>query len=191
MAYNKTNIFLLIIFTSWLVCGLPILNIFNTINVRNIVNLENIENNENNEKNEKHNVNTNEKYNEKKDDFAVYDYEFMILEKNYTINATITKHILIYNTTTQYYTAEIEISYKNNFDNHYLCKIDINPPKQTSNIYIQNFIYYEYNLGKPINLICNNKKCINKIYYKHENKFHYFNCDVKYEKNENDFKNEF
>jgi hypothetical protein len=179
MAYNKTNILLTIIFTSWLVCGLPILNIFNTINVRNIVNLENNENNENNEKS-----------NEKKDDFSVYDYEFMIFEKNYTINAIITKHILIYNSTTQYYTAEIEMSYKNNIDNHYLCKIDINPPKQTSNIYIQNFIYYEYNLGKPINLICNNKKCIHKIYYKHENKFHYFNCDVKYEKNENDFKTE-
>lgn len=166
-------VIILIIFTIHLTYGLPIFKIFNSINIRNVVNFESI--NENN--NEKNNKNNNEKNIEKYNNFDIIN---VILDNNYTINATVTKHSLIYNPTTTYFSGEVILSYNNNFDKHYYCKININPENHKSSKDIQNYIYYEFNLSKLINLTCNNEKCIFKTYYKYQYNFNYFICDIKY-----------
>jgi hypothetical protein len=174
----KVFIFITIIFSSLIVYGLPIFKIFNSINIRNVINIENENINEKN-------VNENNK-NNKNNNFNNIEYNLIVLQNNYTINATVCKHILIYNPITQFYTGEIVISYNNNFDKNFYCKININPPEQRTSKYIQNYIYYEFNLGKSINLTCDNKKCIFKTYYEYEYRFNYFQCNIKNEIHIND-----
>ena len=180
------------ILTVHLVYGLPILKMFNSINIKKIVNeyieneyvdvdvdVEHIENEYKNY-NEKHNENYNKNYYTK--NFDNYDYNSVILEDNYTCNSVVTKHSISFNPITEYFNGEIMLWIYNNI----YCIININPPKQISSTYIQNYIYYEFNLGKTINLICNKTECIFKTYYKYTYKFNYFMCDITNQKYIND-----
>jgi len=91
---------------------------------------------------------------------------FIIVNNNYyNINATVVKHIMMYNTNTYYFTGSVILKYMNNIDANYYCKIDIDMKDQKRNDIIYNFIYKYYNLSRNnIQLYCNNKECINKLY---------------------------
>ena len=184
-------------FTIHLTYGLPILKVFNSINIQNVLNFENKNdknnndnNNDDNNNDDRHNSNNNNNNNDNvrySNNFDNNEYKLISLDKNYTINSTVIRHTITYNPLTRYFIGEIILSYNNNFDNHFNCKIDINPPNQTTNTYIQNYIYYEYNLGKLINLTCNYQKCIvNTKYYNFKYKFNYFTCNIKLSKYVND-----
>jgi hypothetical protein len=194
----KLCIFLSILatFTIHLTYGIPILKIFNSININNVVNFDNENNNNDNNDNincnDKNNDNNNDnnKYNNDNkysNDFDNDNNKLITLEKNYSINAIVIKNIIIYNPLTTYFTGEVILNYNNHFDNHFYCKINVNPPNQTSNTYIQNYIYHAYNLGKLINLTCNYEKCvIYKKRYTLQYKFNYFTCNIKLSKYVND-----
>ena len=185
-------------FTIHLTYGIPILKIFNSININNVVNFDNEnndnincndKNNDNNDNNDKNTDNNNEYSNDNKysNDFDNDNNKLITLEKNYSINAIVIKNIIIYNPLTTYFTGEVILNYNNHFDNHFYCKINVNPLNQTSNTYIQNYIYHEYNLGKLINLTCNYQKCvIYKKRYTLQYKFNYFTCNIKLSKYVND-----
>ena len=167
--FIKLLITISIILTINLVYGIPNLKIFNSINIiENVVNIENIENNYNNYNNN----------NKKNNNYDNHEYNLIILKNNYTINSTVIKHSMIYNPMLRHYTGEIMFL----GDNNIYCKINVNPPKQTSSTYIQNYIYYEYNLGKIFELICNDDVCIFKTYYKYTYNFNYFMCNIKHQK---------
>ena len=117
----------------------------------------------------------------------INDNNIITLKNNFTINATIVKHTLIFNLETYYYSGEIVISYNDynndddddhNENNHYnrnynhynhynnnYCKIKINIPNQKTTYNIYNYIYYNYNLGKDIQLTCNAEECIYILKY--------------------------
>jgi len=173
--------------------GLPVLKVLNLINIKNIVNIDDNNNNDNNDNNNNnyYKYDNNDIINKdlgKINNFNNDEYKLVRLSNNYTINATITKHILSFHPSTQYFTGGIVLSYNNNFDNHFNCYININPPNQFSSDYIQNYMYFEFNLGKLINLTCNNELCIFKTYYKYTYHFNKFICNIKNDKN---FKDEF
>ena len=191
MLSNKKTLFInlmvliSIIITIQITYGLPILKLFNSIHIKNVINIETINDNANNDK---HNDENNNKNNENINNINLivnkninnYNYNSAILLNNYTINATVTKHSIIFNPATTYFVGEVVLSYNNNFDNHFCCKININPHKHKSSKDIMNYIYYEFNLSKLINLTCNNEKCIFKTYYEYTYNFDYFICDIKY-----------
>lgn len=152
--------------------GLPVLRVLNFINIKNIVNIDNDNNDNINDI-----INTDSR---KNNNFNNNDYNLVRLANNYSVNATVTKHILTFNPVTACFTGGIVISYNNNFDNHFNCYIYINPPNQTSSNFIQNYMYYEFNLGKLINLTCNNMICIFKTYYKYAYDFNKFICNIKH-----------
>jgi hypothetical protein len=96
---------------------------------------------------------------------------FIIVNDNsyYTINATVIKHSLIYTINTNYITGSVILQYINYIDNHHYCKINIDIPEQKHNTIIYEFIYKYYNLSRNnIQLHCNDKDCIHKL-YKYEN----------------------
>ena len=175
-----------IIITIQITYGLPMLKLFNSIHIKNIINIETIsendtndrhDNNRNNNRNNDNNivkVNTNPNNNKY--------YNNVILKNNYTINATVTKQSMIYDPATTYFKGEVVLSYNNDIHNHYFCKINVNPIKHESSKDIQNYIYYEFNLGKYIRLICDDIQCVFNSYYNFEYKFNFYVCDVKYNK---------
>ena len=172
-----------ILITIQITYGLPILKLFNSIHIKHIINIETSDdNNKNNENNNNKDNNFNyEKLNVNNNDINnIINYNTANLLNNYTINATVTKHSIIYNPTTTYFIGEVILSYKNNFDNHFSCRINVNPQKHKSSKDIMNYIYYEFNLSKIINLTCNNEKCVFKTYYKYQYNFDYFICDINY-----------
>jgi hypothetical protein len=175
---------IIVILTFHISSGLPVLKVLNLINIKNIVNIDNDNINDNiNDNNDINNDNINDIINtdsNKNNNFNNNDYNLVRLANNYSVNATITKHILSFNPVTACFTGGIVISYNNNFDNHFNCYIYINPPNQTSSNFIQNYMYYEFNLGKLINLTCNNMICIFKTYYKYAYDFNKFICNIKH-----------
>ena len=102
-------------------------------------------------------INNNNKHNVNNNDNKIL---LSLLQNNYTVNATIVKHSIIYNIKTQYYTGEVVLFYNNYYDNHYSCKIGINIPEQKTALTIRNYIYYNYNLGKIIKMTCNKYECV-------------------------------
>jgi hypothetical protein len=146
------------------------------------------------------------------------DDNIITLKNNFTINATIVKHALIFNSETYYYSGEIVISYNDynnddddhNENNHYnrnynhynhynnnYCKIKINIPNQKTTYNIYNYIYYNYNLGKNIQLTCNTEECIyilkyvfnvdSNVFERFKNdEYNYINCILMDKKQYND-----
>jgi hypothetical protein len=111
---------------------------------------------------------------------------FVILNNNYTVNATIIKHATKYNIKSNYITTEAIFTYNNIFDNHYYCKIIIDIPKQIKDSIVHNYIYNNYYLGKEIKLFCNNKECIEKQYNQKYEVYEIFTCHILNKNNVND-----
>ena len=103
---------------------------------------------------------------------------FIILNNNYTVNATVVKQSIKYNIKSNYITGEIIFVYNNIFDNHYYCRISIDMPEQIKDNIIRNYIYYNYNLGKEINLFCNNEECVEKKYNHKYDLYKIFTCHI-------------
>ena len=105
--------------------------------------------------------------NVKGENFIIY------YNKYYSLNATVIKHSIIYNTKTYNYAGNVILEYINYIDAHHYCKIDI--PEHKFNDVIYNHIYKYYNLGRNnILLNCNNKECIYNL-------THYSSGDKTYE----------
>ena len=131
--------------------GFPILNMFNDI-----------DDNYNYRKNHNYNHNYNNKNNHN-----LRGDNFIIVNNNnyYSINATVIKQSMMYNTNTHFYTGSVILKYNNDNDSYHYCKIDIDIPEQKRNNIIYEFIYKYYNLSKNnIQIYCNNNECIQKLY---------------------------
>jgi hypothetical protein len=135
--------------------GLPLLHMFDTDTQKNINNINNYQGNRNYD-------------NLKGDNFIMVNNNF------YTLNATVIKHSIMYNTNTEYFTGSVILEYKNYIDKHNYCKIDIDIKEQRRNDIIYEFIYKYYNLSKDnIQLYCNNNECIHKLYKYENDKYEY------------------
>jgi len=122
----STKIFILLIsiiivtLTFHISSGLPVLKVLNLINIKNIVNIDNNHNNDNDNNDNYYEYDNNDLINKdlgKINNFNNDEYKLVRLSNNYTINATISKHILSFNPATQYFTGGIVLSYNNHFDN--------------------------------------------------------------------------
>ena len=146
--YLRASILIsLIISLNIVVNGFPLFNIFSSSN-----------NNDNSIINNYKITSINEKYQ------YIKENNFIVLNDNYTVNATVVKHSTLYDLKTTYLIGEITFHYNNYFHKHYHCKIIIDIPEQKSDHLIILYINRYYNLGKEIELFCNEEECIQKIY---------------------------
>ena len=103
---------------------------------------------------------------------------FIILNNNYTVNATVVKQSIKYNIKSNYITGEVIFAYNNIFDNHYYCIILIDIPEQIKESIVRNYMYYNYNLGKELKLFCNHEECVEKQYNQKYDSYEIFTCHI-------------